>query len=160
MYTVLINNREGMVHAQLPHQFPTQKGAAPRVGRAVILMPGVNLVDSKTLATLMENHAFKALFETVIPPSLAPEQTPEKVGKPILQIDRSIGKNGEVEEKAPLQKLSTAQCEAMIRETFSVDLLKRWTKEETRGDIRRLLVEQVERLETGGESKGPASPAE
>jgi hypothetical protein len=154
MRTVVVNNRESLVMGQMPH-IKVNGGVLPQLGEIITLIPGVNLVDSAKLKTLRENKAFEANFRTRIAPSPAPEQSPEKVGKLILEVDKSIGKDGEVPDETPLAKLTYVQCQAMIAETFNGDMLRQWEKEEIRSDVRREINRQLELMEFN--PKGPAS---
>ncbi len=141
MKTVVINNREGLVIGQLPHIAPAAgvRGATSQLGPAVVFLPGANLIDSKTLAILRENKSFELNFTTRIPASAAPEQNPEKVGKLMLMVDKSVGKNGEVDDAAPLAKLSAVDCRGL------------------RPEIKRDIHLQLERLATGAVTAGPAA---
>lgn len=130
MRTPVINNKEALVIGQLP-----ASGKEP--GPIVVFLPGLNLVDSKQLAVLRNNKNFDAHFKTLIPPSLAPEQTPEKVGKPILEL---AGK--ELEDASPLAKLDKQACKLLISETLDAPMLDSWLMEETRADIARSINEQ------------------
>lgn len=153
--TIVINNRESLVQGQLPHKQPGQRpdGAAPmlEVGGMIQLLPGVNLVDTKDLKTLRErNPTFAALFDTIIEASPAPEQNPEKVGRPILEIGNE-GK--ELPASSPLARLAPNQCKAILAETFNAALLRTWLAEETRGDVRRDIDAQL------GKVLGPTRPS-
>lgn len=149
MQTVVINNREALIIGQLPHAKST--GGVPQLGPTVTFIPGLNLVDSKVLAELRQNPSFEAFFKTKIEASPAPEQNPEKVGKFILAT------GGELEDKSPLGKLKEQACQAMISETFSSDLLKKWRAEETRGEVTRMINEQLDKLSGRDAKGGPAA---
>jgi hypothetical protein len=152
MRTVVINYNQGLVQGQMPHVMPKQAGSTPQLGQVITLLPGLNLVDSKVLETLRKNAAFDQHFKTKIERSLAPEQNPECVGKFILEVDKSVGKDGQVDDEAPLAKLPYEQCKSMIRECFATDMLEKWLKEEGRPDVRRDIANQIEMMKTGNNS--------
>jgi hypothetical protein len=80
------------------------------------------------------------LFETEIPPSPAPEASPERVGKMILV-------RGEVVDIGnPLAELTVEGAVEMVRETLDTGLLARWMKDEGRGDVRKAIEKQVAQL--------------
>lgn len=149
MQTIVINNRESLINAQLPHKGKGKDGSI-QTGEVVTFIPGANLVDSAKLKTLRENPGFEALFKTKIESSPAPEQNPEKVGKCVLVLGK------EVEDTSPLAKLAEKAAEALIAETFSVPQLDGWIKEEGRPEIRRLLEAQRSKL-SAGSTGGPAA---
>lgn len=153
MKTVVVCNNEGIMSAQLPPVGKDSRGV-PMLGELVTLIPGVNLVDSKVLAKLRENPEFNKHFTNRIPPSPAPERTQEKVGKPYLELDKTIGKGGEVDDAAPLAKLPPIQCEALIAETLVEGMLRDWMKDEARPEVRRLLQDQMDKL-----ASNPQTPA-
>lgn len=154
--TVVINNREGLVQGQLPHLGNDSSGR-PQLGRVVTLLPGANLVSSEDLRVLRENPAFEMNFKMKIAQSLAPEQNPEKVGKPILEIAKSIGKDGVVDGEFPLQKLSSKECSDLIGETYTSSALNRWLRDEGRPDVRRDIQNQLDKLSGEAAPGGPAA---
>lgn len=150
MHTVVINNCRRLEICQLPSKSKdAMKNGIP--GGTIMLLPGVNLVPSADHADAMKNEIWKAKFTTTIQRSLAPEQDPETVGRPMLEIPKWIGDKGggEVEESKPLAKLSPETCQRLVNETWNSDLLKAWAKQELRPDILRAIGDQIERLRTG-----------
>lgn len=156
MQTVVINNKEGMIVGQLPHTLPKEKGEKgsnlPTIGEQVVFMPGANLVNSEVLKVLRANKTFELNFSSMIPPSEAPEQNPEKVGRPILVVVR------EVEDKSPLEKIKSAkECESIIKEMFLTDVLQRWLDEEGRSEVRAIIEVQLRAIRTGESGNTPAT---
>ena len=164
MQTVVINNREGLVQGQLQPDpklvEKMTKGSIP-INRCVTLLPGANLVDSADLEALSKNPAFAKNFETLIPRSPAPEQNPEKVGKPILQLMEVEGKDGkkvplQVDAKHPLKALKAEVAKALIDETFVASTLRAWLAEEGRPEVRLVLTQRIAELDAAPEG-GPAA---
>lgn len=165
MKTAVINNREALVQGQMQPKDRAvgrdgQKTGPLMLGKIVTLLPGVNFVDSADLEALRKNPAFEMQFSTKIPPSLAPEQNPEQVGKPILVVVETKDKDGkrrplEVEDNQPLAKLTAEQCKLLISETHVESFLHQWTNEETRPDIRFEIAKRLE--EIGGKPVTAAS---
>jgi hypothetical protein len=138
MVVVVINNRDGMEIVSMPHR---GKDMHNRVmpGEEVIFMPGLNLVDAGKLSVLMKNPAFAAKFTDIIPHSLAPEQNPERVGKPILE------KRGELPASRPLAKLPAEEAKALILEA-NEEQLPQFLKDEARDDVRLFIHERIRAL--------------
>jgi len=175
MQTVVINNREGLVQGQLQPDpklvEKMTKGSIP-INRCVTLLPGANLVEAADLEALSKNPAFAKNFETLIPRSPAPEQNPEKVGKPILQLMAADGtlidptkpaaKDAkpaavlQVEEKYPLKALKAEVAKALIDETFVVSTLRAWLGSEGRPEVRLVLTQRIAELDAAPEG-GPAA---
>jgi hypothetical protein len=159
MKTLVINNREGLVQGQMQPLGKDARGV-PMLGPCVTLLPGLNLVDSTQLSELRKNPGFEAQFNTKIPPSPAPEQSPEKVGKPILEVmlgaPTKDGKRTpiEVEDKLPLAKLQEETIKTLVAETLAADVLRSWEKEEVRPSIAHIIREQLEKI-----GANPGSPA-
>jgi hypothetical protein len=147
MQTIVVNNREALVIAQLPH---VGKDAAGRVlvGETVKLIPGVNLVESAQLKKLRENKLFDAHFTTKIARSPAPEQNPEKVGSYVLVQLR------EVPERKSLEKVPDNEAVEIVKETFNVKLLERWLHEDARGEVRAMIQNQITDIARGGAPTG------
>lgn len=159
MKIAVINNREGLVQGQMQ---PAGVDSAGRkiIGPVVTLLPGLNLVDKKQLEELRKNPGFELNFATKIAPSPAPEQNPEKVGKPILELLQAQGKDGkdapvEVEDALPLAKLSEKQAKLLISETLVEGTLKQWDREETRPAVRYEIAQQITKI--SGKPAGPAA---
>lgn len=166
MRTAVINNC-AMVSARLPPPPKKEKAGVatdgtlipPTLGELVQFIPGLNLIDSEKLKALRQNKTFDGMFSTRIEKSAAPEHDPEKVGRPMLEVDKSVGKDGEVNDLMPLDKLPHAQCKAMISEMLDLGTLRQWSKEETRGEIRREIEAQIDHLSVGdGRAKTAAVP--
>jgi hypothetical protein len=164
MQTVVINNREGLVQGQLQPDpqlvAKMAKGSIP-INRCVTLLPGANLVDTADLEALLKNPAFELNFKTLIPRSPAPEQNPEKVGKPILQFMDVESKDGkkvplQVDAKHPLKGLKPDVAAALIDETFVVSTLRGWLAEEGRPEVRLVLTTRIAELDVKPEG-GPAA---
>lgn len=162
MHAVVINNREGLVQGQLQPdpRFAAVKGGVP-LNRCVTLLPGANLVPEDDLKSLLENKAFAANFTVTIPKSPAPEQNPEKVGKPILELLMVDGKDGkktplQVEEKHPLAKLKDEIALKLIEETLVPSVLRGWLNEDPRPGIRLELTKRLAELD-GQPEGGPAA---
>jgi hypothetical protein len=127
------------------------------IGRVVSLVPGLNLVDSEDLAKLRENKSFDLNFKETIKDNNSPEMDRTRVGRPILEVVKTIGKNGEVDDRSPLAKLDAVQCATLIGETLSEDLLKSWMGEETRHEVRGVIQKRIDALTTGEEIGGGAT---
>ena len=159
MKTIVINNREALVQGQMQPIGKDSRGV-PLLGPLMTLIPGLNLVDSVQLAEIRKNPGFDANFTSKIPHSPAQEQNPEKSGKPILEVMLAApGKDGkraplEVEDKAPLAKLSEETIKSMVEETLVGDILRNWEKEETRPSIAHIIRTQLEKI-----TEKPSSPA-
>ena len=137
------------------------------LGDAVTFIPGLNLINTEILAALRKNEMFERNnFMVRIPASPAPEQNPEKVGKTPLEVMRvpAPAKDGkpvegkfmdlEVEDTAPLAKLSPEVAKLVIDETLSAELLRQWTAEEVRPGVRFEAQRKLELL-----TAKPAGPA-
>jgi hypothetical protein len=163
MKTAVINNREGLVQAQLPPTMFNKQGA-PVLSEAVTFLPGANLVDSAKLDQLRKNSAFELNFNTKIPKSPAPEQNPEKVGLPILQVLEVEHKTKDgakmmpliVEDKAPLAKLAPEVAQKLIDEVLVESTLREWLREETRPEMAHALNKRIAELQ-GEPEGGPAA---
>jgi hypothetical protein len=146
MVTVVINNREGLEQVQLQPVGADFRGVA-MLGQVVTLLPGLNLVPSSTFAAMMKNPGFAKKFETLIQRSKAPE-SPERAGRPILEVMRSVGKGGELPAKDTLAATTPDQARAMIEETFSVELLKKWEYSKLPSDeVRGAIAAQIKLME-------------
>lgn len=167
--TAVINNREALETVQMQPIGKDSNGMAI-LGPLVVLVPGLNFVDSDKLSKLINNSAFASKFNTKIAPSPAPEQNPEKVGKTILELmtvaakdkdGKVVDKPIEVEDKMPLAKLSGDVCRRVIAETMVASVLRQWLTEESRGDVRSDIQKRLDYI-TGaaagpGYSGGPAA---
>ncbi len=149
MQTIVINNLDSLVIGQLPAVGKDTAGNL-QLGGIVSLVPGVNLVDSAKLAVLRKNAAFEAHFKTKIGGGNAPEHNQELVGKMILILGK------EVEDGSPLAKMKEPEAQAVIEETFTVGPLTEWLKMEGRGEVRRLIENQLLKIK-GEPTGGPAA---
>lgn len=140
--TIVINNKEALVLAQMPYLDKDKQGRII-AGEIVRFIPGVNVVDAATLKMLRENKNFDDLFKTRIARSPAPEQNPEKVGSVILV---SVC---DVPEKQQLKAVAENKAVELVAETFTVDLLDQWIKDEDRGSVRAAIENQKKILATG-----------
>lgn len=139
MKTQVVNNCEGPIYAQLPHQ---RNGARiVQSGQILYILPGMNLVKTEDLQELRKNEAFEAYFKAKIEPSAAPERNHQNVGKPMLEV---VGK--ELPDKCPLEKLTFAEAAEVIRKTTNTDLLRDWQMEATKGDVRREIEMQMKKV--------------
>lgn len=160
MQNVIINNRESLVSIQCQPEMHGKNGA-PVPGRIIHLVPGANLINADDYAKLREkNSHFTLQFNEKIPRSPAPEQNPEKVGLPYLQI-METDKDGKkvpivVEDKSPLAKLRGDLVQRIVDEVLAVSLLRAWLAEEVRPDIALALNRRIAELEADPEG-GPAA---
>ena len=141
MKKIVLNNREGLAMCQLPHTKSASVGLD--VGRVVQLAPGANLVPEADLEVLMRNQGFARQFETLIPRSPAPEQNPEKVGKPVLEMLQADGKDIVVADERPLAALRPDHARVLIKETLVPGMLTSWLEEETRPEVAQALKAQL-----------------
>lgn len=158
---IVINNREGLVQGQMQPTVFNKQGA-PEVGKVLTLLPGANLVDEKELEALCKNPTFLANFKNQIQPSPAPEQNPEKVGKPILEFLTVKGKDGKdeelkVEDEFPLNKLKPETAKRLIKETLVPSILAKWATEVQDPGIRHAIDKHIEYL--NGSPRAPGGPA-
>jgi hypothetical protein len=137
--TVVINNREGLEVAQLPHRGHDNH---KRIifGEVVTFLPGLNLVPTETLNILRQNPAFEAKFKNKIPNSRAPEQRPERVGKPILELGKELP-----DDDRPLSALSVPEALALVSEA-NEEQLASFKKGENREEVRDLVNARIEEL--------------
>lgn len=161
MKSAVINNREGLVQGQLQPRSRNLSGA-PIPHRAVTFLPGVNLVPSEELEELRKNPTFELNFRTAIPHSPAPEQNPERVGKPVLELLEVKGKDGKrvplvVDDELPLAKLEPAAVKTLVDETVVTGFLREWLEQERRPDVAHLITQRIRLLE--GDPKAPGGPA-
>ena len=165
MKTAVINNREALVQGQLPPPPQSKTAGVPLLGKVLTLLPGANLVDSKDLEKLNENEQWKKNFSTPIPRSPAPEQNPEKVGKPILELltIEQRTKEGtktmpfpQLDDEHPLAKLDAIAAKLLVDEMLVVGTLKDWVREETRPEMAHVLNRRIAELE-GSPEGGPAA---
>jgi hypothetical protein len=146
----VINNCERL------YQIQVSNGLVPEVGKGkrgkvmstsaatlLTLVPGVNMVDQEVWEKAKENPIVKMRLELEIKPSVAPEAQLEKVGHPMLV------EGAPLPDSAPLSALELKECKALIRETFSEQLLNQWMVEEIRPEVRRELDAQIQRMTTG-----------
>jgi hypothetical protein len=161
MQTAIINNREALETVQMQPIGKDSNGMAI-LGPLVVLVPGLNLVDSKKLDALAGNEMFAKKFNTKIASSPAPEQNPERVGRTILEIvtvsakdkdGKIIDKPLEVEDKLPLHKLTGATLTRVISETMVASTLRQWLTEENRGDVRSEIEARLKYIT--GQAAGP-----
>lgn len=165
MKTVVINNRENMDIYQMQPVGKDLRGV-PILGPLVVLLPGANLVDSTKVDALMGkvegtlgNPGFALKFEAKIPRTPAPEQNPEKSGRPYLEFLQVETKEGKkplvVDDKLPLRKLSPEIAAKLIAETLIPGTLKQWNDEESRPEVRAEINKQM--AEIGAHPAGPAA---
>ncbi len=150
MKTVVINNCSRLEICQLQPKQKDPMGVAI-AGGILTLLPGVNLVPSVEFQESIKNPLWSQKFKTKIEQSKAPEQDPDTVGKPMLEVAKWLGEkgSGEVDDKAPLAKLSPEQCQRLINETLTSDLLRSWKQEDLRPDILRAIDVQLDKIRTG-----------
>lgn len=162
MKIAVINNREGLVQGQLQPTGKDSNGMAI-LGPLVTLLPGLNLVDKDKLEALRKNPTFELNFTQEIKPSPAPEQNPEKVGKPTLEVlcveqktkEGVLKKPIEVEDELPLAKLDEATIKRIVSETLVADTLRLWSRQDARPAVRWEIEQQLQKI--GAAPAGPAS---
>lgn len=147
--TVVRNNLEALQVMQLP---PVGKDSAGvvQIGGQVTLVPGINLVPTEDLETLLENHMNADRFKEVIPLGLAPEHNRERTGQPYLVRGKTLP------AKYPLGALAEEEAKVLIKETLSDRLLQQWQREEIRPDVRAAITLQLE-ANSGGANQNVAS---
>ncbi len=139
--TVVINNREGIEIVQFPHRGKDNHGRV-MIGDQLVLLPGLNLVDTEQLAVLMKNELFAAKFTTKIPRSLAPEQNPERMGRPVLVRGKDLP------AYLPLSKLTPQEAIDIVEEA-NEEQLPRFKADETRESVLRAILKRIDELATG-----------
>jgi hypothetical protein len=143
MLAQVVNNCQGPHYVQLPHL--REKDKPLRAGGLVILQPGLNLVETKQLAEMRKNPGFDELFKLTVKPSKTETADPTKFGKRFLEV---VGK--ELEDKAPLAKLSFEEARGVIAQTLSTDLLADWMKTTKPGDpLVKVLSDRAKELTSG-----------
>lgn len=163
MKTAVINNREGLVIAQLPATQEDRSGRKLLAG-VVTLLPGLNLVDTDEFNTLMKNPGFASHFTNKIEPGMAPEHQLERTGSPILEqvfFDKKDKDNkitrtpvDFLDDKIPLANLTEPQCKVLVEQVLVGETLRAWGRAETRPAVRFLIEEQIGKI-----SAGPGNPA-
>lgn len=126
----VLNNREGTV----------QLGAS-RPDGVFFLVSGYNLVPEVIWEKAKTNFTIQTLLNTRIPPALAPEDNPERVGSFILV------EGAPVDADNPLIDMDERDAFRFIGETFAVPLLKKLLTQETRANVLRALHDQVDKIE-------------
>jgi len=146
--TPVLNNRESLIQIQLPGK-PGKQGltAGPRVD----LIPGMNFVDTDYWTKAKENAVCASMLTETIQPSRAPEQNPERVGKPILVEGKPISRDN------PLGACEEADAVKMVGELFDVPAMKRFLLQEDRPEVVMALKGQIAKIETakGAQTKKP-----
>jgi hypothetical protein len=140
--TVVINNREGLEVAQLPHR-GTDSHKRIIFGEVVTLLPGLNLVPTETLNILRKNPVFELKFKSMIPDSRAPEQRPERVGKPILELGKELPTGSNV---CPLSALPVNEALALVKEA-NEEQLQAFKETESREEVRKLVNKRIEEFD-------------
>ena len=141
--TVVKNNLEALQVMQLPPVGKDFNGHA-RLGGQVILIPGINLVPTEDLNTLLENPSIADRFTEKIALGMAPEHNREKTGHAYLEKGKTLPM------KHPLGGLGEEEAKSLIKETLSDDLLRGWQREEIRPDVRGAITLQIEANSAGG----------
>jgi hypothetical protein len=137
MRAQVLNNCQG------PHLIQGQKnGAMP--ADLLILRPGLNLVDSKTLAEMRKaNKGFDNLFSVKIPATKAVEADPASFGKPMLEV-----RGTELADKAPLAAVPLADAKTIVELVQDTDVLVGWLGECEPGKQSELIKTINERIKT------------
>jgi hypothetical protein len=143
MRAQVLNNCHG------PHYIqgqPVDKGGAKKVaGPLLILKPGLNLVDTKDLAERRKvNKSFDDLFKMTVKPTKVETADPSKFGRKMLEV---VGK--ELDDAAPLAKLSFEEASGVIAMTADTDLISDWMKSTKPGDpLVKVLSDRAKELST------------
>lgn len=136
--TVVINNTERLEIAQLPHR-GVDNHKRLLLGGVVTLLPGLNLVPTEELHVLRRNPLFEEKFTTAIPDSKAPEQRPERVGKPFLVLGK------ELPAKAPLAALEVPEALSMVNEA-NEEQLAQFFAVEVRAEVRERIKIRIDEI--------------
>lgn len=141
--TVVINNREGLEIIQMPYRGKDAHGRL-MPGGEVILIPGLNLVDTDKVNVLMKNELFAAKFTTILP-MLKGEEKHERAGQPILV------KGPELPTKRPLSSLGDSDAVALVGEA-NEEQLRQFEADDLRDAVKRAIAARMKVLESKGES--------
>ncbi len=137
--TPVLNNTEHMI--LLPLQGVAGKGGGISPGGRVDLLPGMNFPDTKLWKRAKETEGCRLMLKDKILPSKSPEQSPERIGRVILEERKPVGKDN------PLATLSEEAAVEMIDELFSVPMMKKFLAQEERAGVRAGLKAQIHKIE-------------
>lgn len=137
--TPVLNNTERMISLQL--QGTPGKGGDIQPGGRIDLLPGMSFPDTKKWNKAKENPGVALLLKEKIAPNKAPEQSPERVGRVILEERKPVSKDN------PLASVKDEIAIEMIDEMFSVPMMKKFLEQEERGGVRVALKAQIEKIE-------------
>lgn len=141
MRAQVLNNCQG------PHylQHNSQDGGKT-LGSLVVLHPGMNLIDTKELATLRKNPGVEMLFTTKIKPTKAPEANVAKFHLPMLQVVGKELKDG----LNPFDGLSLDESKAIISATENTDALDEWLRPQKSGsELAKAISERLKEITSG-----------
>lgn len=154
MVREVTNNRESLVHIQLPppEQTEQEKRSAdvaaaagrPRpvtLGPLISLVPGLNLVPKEQWDQAKKSPNAMLLLRTKIEPSPANEANPEKFGEFILVEGR------ELPAESPLKALRPSEAVERVASTLDAALLRAWLADEGRAEVRRSIEAQLDSIE-------------
>jgi hypothetical protein len=136
--TPVLVNRESMVHIQLKGK--TNAKGVHQHGPLMILLPGMNFVETEKWEQAKENEVVLSMLTDPILPSRSPEQNPERVGHPILEERAPVSKDN------PLAALSEKDAVVMVGEVFDVATLNKLADQETRPQVGAALKSQIGKI--------------
>lgn len=137
--TPVLNNREALIQLALPAK-SGKGGMMP--GGTIDLRPGINFPDTKMWEEAKKNELAAKLLTEKIQSSAAPEQTPERVGKPILEEGAPVSKDN------PLASMKEGDAVALVDEMFDAVMMKRFLNQETRASVAAALKGQIAKIES------------
>lgn len=126
-------NRTNVHTAYLDVRGPDSK--AIMAGKRIRFMPGVNEVKDEDWSKLKADQEFQSFLEAKVMEEMTPDQPVEK-GKGKAAADDLSG-------------FTDKKAKALIEATVDRDLLKSWLDKETRSGLKRVLEEQIQKVEKG-----------
>ena len=128
------------------------------ITKTLVFQPGCNVVDDKEWEELKKNKMIQlemqhGLFEEVgkkVIKKVTEEVEVEEDGK---KKKEKVEKNIEVTESATLKDLDPEKALEVIKDTFNLETLNAWRKEEARDEIRAAISNQVEFIKRGGKEE-------
>jgi len=125
---------------------------ASKIKKTVKLLPGFNEVPDDEWKEIKQNPMIQKQIELGIIVEVAEKKEVKKKVKNGKgeEIEKTVVESGKAKQ---LKDLDAEAVVAMVEDTFDVDLLKKWKKEESRDEIRAAIANQLEKILKGGNSK-------
>jgi hypothetical protein len=130
-------NRESQIQIATTRE---RDGTVP-ADAVLFLNSGWNLVDEERWAQARKNPGVQSLLKQLIPQASAPEESPERVGHPVLVEGRVV------QADDPLGALSESEALRFVAETFVTATLQKLEPLEQRAPIKLAIRAQIDKIE-------------